>query len=203
MLSSNDVMWNQQPWPAGPTINEPLRCDVCVVGLGASGLTALQTLHAHGIHAIGIDAGMVGAGAAGSNGGFILAGIAAFHHDAVAELGNARATRLYQRTLAEIERLRAEEPTYEPRGSLRIAMDDAEYADCLQQYAVMRGDGLPVERYDGPEGRGILVPTDGVFQPLDRVRRIATGVCTQTAIWYSSATASSRSTANSNGFCQH
>lgn len=174
MENVNDVLWNQQPWRAGPTVQAPLRCDVCVVGLGASGLTALSHLTRHGINAIGIDAGMVGAGAAGSNGGFILAGIAAFHHDAAAVLGNARATRLYHRTMAEIATLAAEEPSYEARGSLRLAKDDEEYADCLLQLQTMRSDGLPVEAYAGPEGRGLLVPTDGVFQPLLRVRRMAT-----------------------------
>ncbi|MFM2310105.1 MAG: hypothetical protein RLY87_2227 [Chloroflexota bacterium] len=173
MYPTNDVLWNSQPWQSGPSVQQSLRCDVCVVGLGASGLTALMHLHQHGIDAIGIDAGMVGAGAAGSNGGFILAGIAAFHHDAVDELGHTRATRLYHRTLEEIYRLAAEEPTFEHRGSLRIAKDDEEYRDCLRQYAMMRQDGLAVEPYEGSEGRGILVPTDGVFQPLQRVRRLA------------------------------
>ena len=173
MFSINDVYWNAQPWPSGPSVQHSLECDVCVIGLGASGLTALTHLHTAGLRVIGIDAGMVGVGAAGSNGGFILAGIAAFHHDAVDVLGQERATRLYQRTLEEIQRLSQEEPTFEQRGSLRLAKDDEEYRDCQRQYTIMRRDGLAVEQYDGPEGRGILVPTDGVFQPLQRVRRMA------------------------------
>lgn len=184
MDTVNDVLWNQSPWVAGPSVQTALRCDVCVVGLGASGLTALSLLTQHGIHAIGIDAGMVGAGAAGANGGFILAGIAAFHHDAVQVLGNQRATRLYQRTLGELALLRASEPSFEGRGSIRLAQDDAEYADCVAQYHVMRADGLPVEHYQGPEGRGILIPTDGVFQPLDRVRRLALELRAQGVLLY-------------------
>ena len=173
MYLQNDVMWNKKPWAAGPSLQSELRCDVCVIGLGASGLTALSYLSNHGVHAVGVDAGMVGAGAAGSNGGFILAGIAAFHHDAVDALGHTRATRLYQRTLDEIALLASEEPSFEKRGSLRIAQDDEEYQDCLRQRAMMHADGLSVELYEGTEGRGLLVPTDGVFQPLERVRRMA------------------------------
>ncbi len=174
MYNTNSVYWNSTPWPAGPSLQNPTHCDVCVIGLGASGLTALATLNQHGVHAIGIDSGMVGAGAAGANGGFILAGIADFHHDAVAALGHERATRLYHRSLDEISLLATNEPGFEQRGSLRIASSQEEYEDCQQQFAVMRLDGLAVEQYEGPEGRGLLVPTDGVFDPLARVRRMAT-----------------------------
>ncbi len=176
MYNTNSVYWNSTPWPAGPSLQHSTNCEVCVIGLGASGLTALTSLHAHGIHAIGIDSGMVGAGAAGANGGFILAGIAEFHHDAAAALGHERATRLYHRSLEEISLLAEHEPTYEQRGSLRIASTPDEYEDCLQQFAVMRLDRLAVELYEGPEGRGLLVPTDGVFDPLARVRRMASAL---------------------------
>lgn len=173
MYNTNSVFWNSTPWASGPSVQQPIQCDVCVIGLGASGLSALTYLNQHGLHAVGVDAGMVGAGAAGANGGFILAGIADFHHDAVATLGHTRATRLYHRSIEEIAQLAAEEPSFEHRGSLRIASTQEEYTDCQQQYAVMRLDGLAVELYEGPEGQGLLVPTDGVFDPLARVRRMA------------------------------
>ncbi len=37
----------------------------------------------------------------------------------------------------------------------------------------MRADALPAEWYDGVEGRGLLIPTDGAFQPLVRARTLA------------------------------
>jgi glycine/D-amino acid oxidase-like deaminating enzyme len=37
----------------------------------------------------------------------------------------------------------------------------------------MRADGFDVEAYDGPEGRGLLFPHDGAFQPLARCRALA------------------------------
>jgi len=181
---SNDVLWNNRPWRAFASLQHDVSCDVCVIGLGASGLTAVQHLVAAGRRVVGIDAHMVGHGAAGSNGGFILAGIAAFHHDAVAQLGHARATALYQQTVAEINHLAHTEPGFRRTGSLRIASDAEEYADCLAQYQIMRADGLPVERYAGPEGEGLLFPSDGGFQPLERVRRLATHAHTAGAHLY-------------------
>jgi gamma-glutamylputrescine oxidase len=37
----------------------------------------------------------------------------------------------------------------------------------------MKADNLPVEWYKGPEGEGLLVPTDGVMNPMDRARSMA------------------------------
>lgn len=173
MNTTNDVFWNDQPWWACEAVHADQTADICVVGLGASGLSAIVTLAQRGFDVIGVDAGMIGGGAAGSNGGFVLAGLAAFHHDAVKVLGHHRATMLYHQTLEAIAELNHVEPSLRLRGSLRIASDDEEYADCVDQLRVMQHDGLPVQLYDGEEGRGILFPNDGTFQPLHRVRRLA------------------------------
>ena len=150
------------------------RADVCVVGLGGSGLSCVRELLRLGASVVALDAGPVGGGAAGRNGGFLLAGIAAFHHDAATAHGRERATRAWRLTLAELERISAETPEAVRRtGSLRIAIDDAELADCEAQREAMRVDGLPVERYEGPEGRGLLFPHDASFQPLLRCRILA------------------------------
>ena len=58
-------------------------------------------------------------------------------------------------------------------GSLRVSRSPEEDADCAEQLAGMRADGLPVEPYDGPEGRGLLFPDDAAFQPLVRARALA------------------------------
>jgi gamma-glutamylputrescine oxidase len=131
---------------------------------------------------VGIDARDVGAGAAGRNGGLLLAGTADFHHDAVQRLGRDQALHYAHRTAAEIERLAADYPALvRVTGSLRIAASADEEADCDRQFAQMRADRLPVQRYDGPEGRGLLFPHDAVFQPLARCRTLATRVVAQGA----------------------
>lgn len=145
-----------------------------MIGLGGSGLVALRLLRDAGIDVIGIDAADVGAGAAGRNGGLLLAGLADFHHDAVRLLGHETAVTLYRRTLSELDAVFAEFPQCTRRtGSLRIAASVAERDDCHAQLLQMQRDGLPAEWYAGPEGEGVLIPTDGVMQPLVRVRDMA------------------------------
>jgi glycine/D-amino acid oxidase-like deaminating enzyme len=148
--------------------------DVCVVGLGGSGLAAVHELLDLGMRVVAVDAGMVAGGAAGRNGGFLLAGPADFHHDAVAANGRERAVALYRRTLAEMDRMEAETPgAIRREGSLRVAESAEELDDCRTQLSAMQADGLPAEWYRGPEGEGLLIPTDGVFQPLRRCRELA------------------------------
>jgi gamma-glutamylputrescine oxidase len=173
----DDPAW--QPLPPLPP-SARLQCDVCVIGLGGSGLTAVLALlrggGSPGLRVVGLDAACAGSGAAGRNGGLLLAGSAQFYHDAVALQGRARARALYLDTVAELEALFAElAPLGLARrtGSLRIAADAAEARDCAAQLAAMAADGLPVEPYAGPEGTGLRFPTDGVMQPLRRVRHLA------------------------------
>ena len=175
MIRENTPAWDDDPsWCPPPPLQGDARCDVVVVGLGASGLTAVQELCRLGIDVIGIDAADIGAGAAGRNGGLLLAGIASFHHDAIAQLGHEQALTLYRRTLVEQERIFDALPECTRRtGSLRLASSAAERADCRIQLHAMQRDGLPVEWYDGLEGEGLLFPTDGVMNPLTRARTLA------------------------------
>lgn len=154
-----------------------MAADVCVVGLGGSGLSAIEELLRLKLRVVGVDARDVGGGAAGRNGGFLLAGAADFHHDAVAAWGRDRAVAIHARTSALLAEVYAD-TTWGARctGSLRIASDAAERDDCRAQFEAMRADGLPVERYVGPEGSGLLFPEDGVFQPLARCRAMAARV---------------------------
>ncbi len=151
-----------------------LEADACVVGLGGSGLSAVLELCARGRRVVGLDAGEVAAGAAGRNGGFLLAGLARFYHETVASLGRERALALYRATLEGIDRIAAESPAAVRRtGSLRIASDAEELADCEAQLAAMQADGLPAEPWDGAEGHGLHFPADAAFQPLARCRGLA------------------------------
>jgi glycine/D-amino acid oxidase-like deaminating enzyme len=170
----NLPVWDDQRWDDLPALDGEVEADVCVIGLGGSGLACVAELLAQGRRVVGLDAGPVGGAAAGRNGGFLLAGTAAFYHDAVAALGRERARRLYSRTIVEIERMAAETPAaIRLVGSLRIAGSPEEQEDCQRQLAAMRADDLPVESYAGPEGQGLLMPTDGAFNPLLRCRTLA------------------------------
>ena len=71
-------------WPGLPPLPGDRVADACVVGLGASGLAAIEEFAARGLSVVGVDAGRVAAGAAGRNGGFLLGGPAPYLHDAIA-----------------------------------------------------------------------------------------------------------------------
>jgi glycine/D-amino acid oxidase-like deaminating enzyme len=164
-------VWRTDDGPTFSPLASHATADLCVVGLGASGLAAMTEAERLGRTAIGIDAGDVGCGAAGRNGGFLLAGLADFHHDAVAAIGRERAVAIYRLTLAELA-----VADYRRVGSLRIADDDAERADCERMLDALRADGFDAEPYEGVEGVGVLLPHDGAFDPLARCRSMAMGL---------------------------
>ncbi|MGI9018966.1 MAG: NAD(P)/FAD-dependent oxidoreductase [Euzebya sp.] len=125
MAASTKSWWLDHSEVPEPPVTPPecldgATAEVVVVGLGASGLEAVVELASRGMDVLAVDAAGVAAGAAGANGGFLLAGLADFHHD-----------------------------------------------------AVTRHDGIPAEDYEGPEGVGLMVPGDGVVQPVARCRRLA------------------------------
>lgn len=157
-----------------PQLDGEIETDVCVVGLGGSGLACVGALVGQGRRVVGIDATTVAGGAAGRNGGFLLGGLAMFHHDVVARLGRRAAVAIYEQTLKQIDRMAGETPQAIRRtGTLRIAKSAEEEADCAHQLEAMRGDGLPVESYAGPEGTGLLFPADAAYDPAARCHTLA------------------------------
>ncbi|HLM67700.1 MAG TPA: FAD-dependent oxidoreductase, partial [Longimicrobium sp.] len=162
--SENTPVWDDHDWTHLPTLHGDVEADVCVVGLGGSGLTAVGELLRRGARVVGIDAGVVAAGAAGRNGGFLLAGTYDFYHDAVERHGRERARHIYRLTMDEVRRIADEAPeAVRITGSLRVADTANEADDCRRQLDALRADGLPAEWYEGPEGHGLLMPTDGAF----------------------------------------
>src|SRR5437762_8952438 len=140
--------------PRGPSfvrLTTGVEADVCVIGLGGSGLACIAELLACGVspaRVVGIDGSAVGSGAAGRNGGFLLAGTADFYHDAVRKFGRARARRLYELTVEQIDEMARETPAAIRRsGSLRIASSDDERRDCDKHLDALRADGFPAEPY--------------------------------------------------------
>jgi len=158
-----------------PPLVGDAEAEVCVVGLGGSGLSCLTEALVLGARSvIGIDAVGVAAGAAGRNGGFLLSGTSEYHHDLVRTLGRERAVAITRHTNDEIQRIAAELPNVvRITGSLRIASTHEEVADCEAQCAQMVADGFECESYVGPEGRGLLIPTDAVMHPIRRCRTLA------------------------------
>ena len=173
-LQTNTPIWDRSGWAPLPPLEGDVSADVCVVGLGGSGLACILELLRFGKRVVGIDARRVAGGAAGRNGGFLLAGLPAFYHDAIAALGHARARRLYASTVEEIDRMTLETPEAIRRvGSLRIAASSDEEQDCAMHLEALLADGFAAEAYHGPEGKGLLIPGDGAFDPVRRCRALA------------------------------
>ena len=171
---SNRPVWDDGPDLGLGSLDGPVGADLCVVGLGGSGLSAIGEALAAGRSVVGIDATTVGGGAAGRNGGFLLAGMAPFFHDLVEQIGPEGAADLYRLTLDELERIASETPDHvNLLGSLRIAASEEELLDCARQFEAMRSADLPVESYVGPEGEGLLFRRDGSLQPLARCKELA------------------------------
>jgi gamma-glutamylputrescine oxidase len=172
--SATPVWGDPTAWGNPPRLTGEVTADVCVVGLGGSGLAAIGAGLEAGASVVGLDAGPVAGGAAGRNGGFLLAGAARFHHDAVAAWGRERAAGIYAESLAELDRLFAEVgPLARRVGSLRIAATPEEEGEIAAQLAALERDGFPAQAADGEAGRGVFIPTDGAIQPLERCRLLA------------------------------
>ena len=170
----NVPVWDEGGWRGLASLKGATSADVSVVGLGGSGLSAVHELLDMGASVVGLDAGPVAGGAAGRNGGLLLAGVAAFHHDAAAALGPERATALYRLTEeARESEIASGMGGVRRTGSLRIAADEAELEDCRVQLRRMEADGLAASWYEGPEGAGLLFPDDAVVNPLSRSRELA------------------------------
>ncbi len=167
-------VWDDGVWTPLPSLRGDVSADACVIGLGGSGLTLIEELLQRSERVIGLDAHDVGGGAAGRNGGFLLAGCYDFYHDAIRRHGHARAQAIYGATLAEMGRIANAAPgTVRFVGSKRIAASPQEVEDCRVQYEALTADGWPCEWYEGADGTGLLLPTDGAFDPLTRCRMLA------------------------------
>ena len=183
--------WDTGPlassWPGYPPLDGDVACDLCVVGLGASGLAAVEWGVERGLDVVGVDAGRTACGAAGRNAGFLLGGAATAFHGTAVRWGVEQAVAVHDATLREIDRLERELGACVRRvGSLRIAGmpgpprdddeerdRDEELADCRVQLEAMLGAGMRAEWYDGPLGAGLWFPDDAAVDPLERCLRTA------------------------------
>jgi gamma-glutamylputrescine oxidase len=191
-LSDAVVGWDNDPrlppWPGFAALTGSVVADACVIGLGGSGLAAIDELTARGLSVVGVDAGRVAAGAAGRNGGFLLGGGAPSIQDAQARWGADAARDLYRRTLAELDDLveRLGPDVIRRTGSIRLAGlpgdprteaeardRERERADCAEQFAVLTAAGVAVETYEGPLGHGLFLPDDAAMNPARRALVLA------------------------------
>lgn len=180
------VGWDLDPvvadWPGLAPLSGDTTADACVVGLGGSGLAAVQELLDRGLTVVGLDAGRVAAGAAGRNGGLLSAGGARDLHQASRSWGAEAAVGLYRATAAERDRLAEDLGPGVVRhdGCLRLAASPAEVDDCARHEGELRRFGVAVEHHDGQLGIGLLVPDDARVNPARRIVATATAIVDRT-----------------------
>jgi glycine/D-amino acid oxidase-like deaminating enzyme len=180
--------WLDEPYEPRPPLVGEHEAEACVIGGGVAGLSCARRLARHGIETILLEAGTVAGGASGRNGGFLIAGTAAFHNDARERYGGAPARAMYERTLAaqqEIyelaEELGAGDAVREV-GLLRLAVSDEEAEHVRDHAAALRADGFPgelVERDELPPALrrighvACLTEHDGALHPVRWYRALA------------------------------
>ena len=199
-MTATQPVWDDGRWTSLAPLAGDVTADTCVIGLGGAGLSALGTLADLGVHAVGLAAGRVADGAAGGNGGFLLAGLASFHHKVIEQVGRERASAIYLATLREMSRMAEETPDCVRRtGSLRIAESAEESADCDVQLAALRADGFAAEPFDGAEGRGLSFPGDCSLQPMARARILAARLVARGVALHEASAVTSIAPANDSG----
>jgi gamma-glutamylputrescine oxidase len=162
--------------------------EALVIGAGVGGLSCARRLAQQGIETLVVERGTVAGGASGRNGGFLLAGIAAFHVDARERLGAERARAFYQRTLdaqQEVYELAAElgaSDAVRRVGLLRASASEEEAEHVRRHAEALRADGFPaqlLERDELPPAlrrgflNGCLTENDGALHPARWTRLLA------------------------------
>jgi gamma-glutamylputrescine oxidase len=184
-------LWHDDPYDERPALAGAHETDVLVIGAGIAGLSCAWHLAERGVKCAVVEARTAASGASGRNGGFLVAGAAPAHHDAVRLFGHDVAVGIYRATLAAEQRIYelAEEigvsELFARTGHLRVTWDPGEVEHARVQYAAMRADDLPaewVEEADLPAivrrpGRvGVFSPPDATMHPARWVRAFSRAI---------------------------
>jgi glycine/D-amino acid oxidase-like deaminating enzyme len=188
MTSGTTPYWLDAPYEPRAALEGDVEVEACVIGGGVGGLSCARRLAQLGIETVLLEAGTVAGGASGRNGGFLIAGVAAFHNDAREQYGAERARAMYSRTLdaqrdifALAEELGADEAVRKV-GLLRLAVSEEEAEHVRDHAAALRADGFPgetVEREDLPRALqrsglvACLTDHDGALHPARWYRLLA------------------------------
>ena len=188
MSGDTTPFWLDAQYEPRPPLEGDIEAEACVIGGGVCGLSCARRLAQHGIDTVLLEAGTVAGGASGRNGGFLIAGTAAFHNDARERFGVEPARAMYAATLAaqqEIYELAAElgaGDSLRRVGLLRLAVSEEEAEHVREHACALRADGFPgetVERDDLPLALqrtglvGCLTDHDGALHPARWYRTLA------------------------------
>ena len=151
MDTGTTPFWLDAPYEPRPALEGDVEVEACVIGGGVGGLSCARRLAQRGIETVLLEAGTVAGGASGRNGGFLIAGTAAFHNDARENYGAERARAMYARTLEaqrDIYELAAElgaGDSLRQVGLLRLAVSEEEAEHVRDHARALADDGFPGE----------------------------------------------------------
>ncbi|HEV2874570.1 MAG TPA: FAD-dependent oxidoreductase [Thermoleophilaceae bacterium] len=180
--------WLDEPYEPRPPLAGDVEVEACVIGAGVGGLSCARRLARHGIETLVLERDTVAGGASGRNGGFLIAGLAPFHNDAVALFGREYARRVYARTLAVQEEMYALATelgvgdAVRRVGSLRVSSSEEEAEHVRRHAAALSDDGFPAELLERDElpptlrrsaWNACLTGHDGSLQPARWIRALA------------------------------
>jgi glycine/D-amino acid oxidase-like deaminating enzyme len=180
--------WLDEPYEPRPPLESDVEVEACVIGAGVAGLSCARSLAQHGIETFVLERDTVAGGASGRNGGFLLAGLAAFYVDARERHGAERARDLYARTLAAQEEIYAlaarlgVSDAVRRTGLLRVSASEEEAEHVRRHVAALRADGFPgqlLERDELPAALRVsawnacLTDHDGALHPARWIRALA------------------------------
>jgi gamma-glutamylputrescine oxidase len=180
--------WLDEPYEPRPALTGDIEVEACVIGAGVGGLSCARRLARHGVETLVLERDTVAGGASGRNGGFLLAGLAPFHNDAVDLWGREYAATVYARTLEvqeEMYALAAElgvGNAVRRVGSLRVSASEDEAEHVRGHVKALVDDGFPaklLERDELPPAlrrsafNACLTDHDGSLQPARWIRALA------------------------------
>jgi gamma-glutamylputrescine oxidase len=182
------AFWLDEPYEPRSGLADDIEVEACVIGAGVAGLSCARRLAAHGIETLVLERDTVAGGASGRNGGFLIAGLAPFHNDAIELWGREYAARVYARTLEvqeEMYALAAElgvGDAVRRVGSLRVSASEDEAEHVRRHVAALEEDGFPaqlLERDELPSAlrrsawNACLTDNDGSLHPARWIRALA------------------------------
>ena len=173
--------WLQDEAPVLPTRPLSRPAEVVVIGGGVTGCSCALTLAEHGVAVRLYEAREIAGGASGRNGGFALRGAATPYDVARDLLGHEQARLLMALTERSVDRLESlAGDAFRRVGSLRLAVDAAEFDALRREHDALHEDGFAVEwaddlpaPLDGLYEAALVHPPDGVLHPARWVRRLA------------------------------
>ena len=196
--------WLDEPYEPRPPLEGDVEVEACVIGAGVGGLSCARRLASHGIETLVLERDTVASGASGRNGGFLIAGLAPFHNDAIDLWGRDYAATVYARTLEAQQAMYALAAelgvgdVVRRVGSLRVSASEEEADHVRKHAAALAEDGFPaqlLERDELPAAlqrsawNACLTDHDGSLQPARWIRALAAdaertgvGICEASAV---------------------